>query len=111
MSQHVVTLADDPDNLNRDELFVTVRDGEPAEAKEDFGESDLSWLHSSLQQNMLFFVATPCRRGCEFCDRRRIRLGVDLEQADQVGSYRQTPLFWAAARRNLNANLEMVKSL
>ena len=37
-----------------DELFITVRDGELAEAREALEKADMSWLHSAFRQNMLF---------------------------------------------------------
>ena len=80
-----------------DELFITVRDGELAEAREALEKADMSWLHSAFRQNMLFFVAAR-RRGCELLAKDCIRKGVDLAQID---SQRQTPLFWAAAQGNL----------
>ena len=44
MNQHSVTVADGQD-LERDALFVTVRDGELAD-KQALTKADMSWLHS-----------------------------------------------------------------
>ena len=41
-----------------DELFITVRDGELAEAREALEKADMSWLHSAFRQNMLFCGST-----------------------------------------------------
>ncbi|CAE7785434.1 Tanc1 [Symbiodinium sp. CCMP2456] len=82
----------------RDKLFIAVRYAELAEAREAVSKADMSWLHSTLQQNMLFFVAARRRRGCELLAQDCIRKGVDLSQID---SHNQTPLFWAAALGNL----------
>ncbi|OLP86157.1 Potassium channel AKT1 [Symbiodinium microadriaticum] len=96
MSQDVVTVADGEE---RDSLFEKVRDGDLAEAKDALAKVNMAWLHSRLNQNMLFFVAARRRRrGCVLLAQLCIKQGVDLEQSDDN---QQTPLFWAAACGNL----------
>ena len=85
-------------NVNRDRQFETVRDGEFAEAKKVLSTADMTWRHSALRQNFLFFVAARRRRGSELLAKQCVAMGVDLEEEDVHG---QTPLFWAAARGNM----------
>ena len=42
----------------RDELFIPVRDGQLAEAREALEETEMSWLHSTFRQNMFFCGST-----------------------------------------------------
>ncbi|CAE7296141.1 unnamed protein product [Symbiodinium sp. CCMP2592] len=51
-----------------DALFITVRDGDQAEAKEVLSKFDMTWLHSSLQQNSALF-----RRGTTSARERSVR--------------------------------------
>lgn len=95
MSQDVVTVADGEE---RDSLFEKVRDGDLAEAKDALAKVNMAWLHSRLNQNMLFFVAARRRRGSVLLAQVCIKQGVDLQHSDDN---RQTPLFWAAACGNL----------
>ncbi|CAE7938749.1 ANKRD65, partial [Symbiodinium sp. KB8] len=88
---------DDP-QMSRDELFDVVRDGDFADAKNALAESHMSWRHTALRQNFLFFIAARRRRGSEPLARQCIAMGVNLEEVDLNG---QTPLFWAAKRGNM----------
>ncbi|CAE7343311.1 unnamed protein product, partial [Symbiodinium necroappetens] len=88
---------DDP-QMSRDELFDVVRDGDFADAKNALAKSHMSWRHTALRQNFLFFIAARRRRGSEPLARQCIAMGVNLEEVDLNG---QTPLFWAAKRGNL----------
>ena len=90
------TMVDDTP-LNRDDLFETVRDGDLAEAKKALASAEMSWRHSALGQNFLFFVAARRRRGCEELAKQCVAMGINLEEVDLNG---QTPLFWAAKRGN-----------
>jgi len=83
---------------SRDRLFEIVRDGEYAEAKQIISTADMSWRHTELQQNFLFFIATRRRRGSELLAKQCAARGVNLEEEDVYG---QTPLFWAASRGNM----------
>ncbi|CAE7632995.1 ANKRD65, partial [Symbiodinium necroappetens] len=94
----------DDTHMNRDDLFETVRDGDLAEAKKALASAEMSWRHSALGQNFLFFVAARRRRGCEELAKQCIAMGINLEEVDLNG---QTPLFWAAKR----GNIVMVKFL
>ena len=85
-------------NVNRDRQFEIVRDGEYAEAKKVLSTADMSWRHSALGQNFLFFIAARRRRGSELLAKQCVAMGVDLEEEDVHG---QTPLFYAAARGNM----------
>ena len=85
-------------DVNRDRQFEIVRDGEFAEAKKVLSTADMTWRHSALRQNFLFFIAARRRRGSELLAKQCVAMGVDLEEEDVHG---QTPLFWAAARGNL----------
>ncbi|OLP79172.1 hypothetical protein AK812_SmicGene40568 [Symbiodinium microadriaticum] len=85
-------------NVNRDRQFEIVRDGEFAEAKKVLSTADMSWRHSALGQNFLFFIAARRRRGSELLAKQCVAMGVDLEEEDVHG---QTPLFYAAARGNM----------
>ena len=85
-------------NVNRDRQFEIVRDGEFAEAKKVLSTADMSWHHSALGQNFLFFIAARRRRGSELLAKQCVAMGVDLEEEDVHG---QTPLFYAAARGNM----------
>ena len=85
-------------NVNRDRQFEIVRDGEFAEAKKVLSTADMTWRHSALRQNFLFFIAARRRRGSELLAKQCVAMGVDLEEEDVHG---QTPLFWAAARGNM----------
>ena len=91
------TMADNP-QTNRDDLFEIVRDGDIAEAKKALASAEMSWRHSALGQNFLFFVAARRRRGCEELAKQCIAMRINLEEVDLNG---QTPLFWAAKRGNL----------
>ena len=90
--------------MNRDDLFETVRDGDLAEAKKALASAEMSWRHSALGQNFLFFVAARRRRGREELAKQCVAMGINLEEVDLNG---QTPLFWAAKR----GNIVMVKFL
>ena len=85
-------------NANRDRLFEIVRDGSYAEAKKVLSDADMTWQHSALRQNFLFFIAARRRRGSEMLAKQCVGMGVNLEEVDVYG---QTPLFWAAARGNM----------
>ena len=84
--------------MNQDQLFEAVRDGSFTEATEALSKLDVSWRHSQLRQNALFFIAARQRRGSEILGRRAVRMGVDLAEVDLN---EQTPLFYAAAYGNL----------
>ena len=83
---------------NRNRLFEIVRDGSYAEAKKVLSEADMTWRHTALRQNFLFFIAARRRRGSEVLAKQCVGMGVNLEEVDVYG---QTPLFWAAARGNM----------
>ena len=55
MNQNIVTIADGDGNLNRDDFFEAVRDGQLAEAKASFGQG----LTSSM---LIPTVRHPCSR-------------------------------------------------
>ncbi|CAE7873193.1 ANKRD65 [Symbiodinium microadriaticum] len=95
-----VAMTEQPEvsNVNRDRQFEIVRDGEYAEAKKVLSTADMSWRHSALDQNFLFFIAARRRRGSELLAKQCVAMGVDLEEEDVHG---QTPLFYAAARGNM----------
>ena len=63
-----------------DELFITVRDGELAEAREALEKADMSWLHSTFRQNMLFLWSRR-RRGRELLAKDCIRKGSTLRRS------------------------------
>ncbi|CAE7705208.1 ANKRD65 [Symbiodinium sp. CCMP2592] len=94
------TTADEPEDphVNRDELFHIVRDGEYVDAKKVLSQADMSWRHTALRQNFLFFIAARRRRGSELLAKQCVAMGVNLEEVDVYG---QTPLFWAASRGNM----------
>ena len=83
---------------NRNRLFEIVRDGSYAEAKKVLSEAHMTWRHTALRQNFLFFIAARRRRGSEMLAKQCVGMGVNLEEVDVYG---QTPLFWAAARGNM----------
>ena len=85
-------------NASRDRLFEIVRDGSYAEAKKVLSEAHMTWRHTALRQNFLFFIAARRRRGSEMLAKQCVGMGVNLEEVDVYG---QTPLFWAAARGNM----------
>eukprot|EP00439_Symbiodinium_sp_Y106_P049426 s6406_g6.t1 len=58
----------------------------------------MTWRHTALRQNFLFFIAARRRRGSEMLAKQCVGMGVNLEEVDVYG---QTPLFWAAARGNM----------
>ena len=83
--------------MNQDQLFEAVCDGSFTEAKEALSKLDVSWRHSQLKQDVLFFIAARQRRRSGILGRRAVRMGVDLAEVDLN---QQTPLFYAAAYGN-----------
>ena len=90
--------AQDLPEMDPDQLFETVRDGNLSEAKDALSRVDVTWRHSQLKQSVLFFIAARQRRGSEILGRRAVRMGVALAEVD---TNQQTPLFYAASRGNL----------
>ena len=68
--------------MNQDQLFEAVRDGSFTEAKEALSKLDVSWRHSQLRQNVLFFIAARQRRGSERLGTCAVRMGFDLADVD-----------------------------
>ena len=65
-------------NANRNRLFEIVRDGSYAEAKKVLSEADMTWQHTALRQNFLFFIAARRRRGSEMLAKQCVGMGVNL---------------------------------
>ena len=55
-SIHEVRFATGRSHMSRDQLFDIVRDGGFVDAKKAFAKTHMSWRHTALQQEYLFFL-------------------------------------------------------
>ena len=99
---------------DRDRLFEIVRDGSHAEAKKVLSEADMSWRHTALGQNFLFFIAARRRRGSELLAKQFVAMACTLcsqtlkpmrrsrrSSGRETSSRRASSLHWSPNRRTL----------
>ena len=76
--------AQDLSEMKQDQVL---RDGSFTEAKEALSKLDVSWRHSQLQQNVLFFISARQPHGSEILGRRTVQMGINLAEVDATSKH------------------------